>query len=199
MATAAGIVMTKCRLLEEHGRAHFMTRRFDRDKNNGVTVKHHMQSLCAMAHLDYKQRSTHAYAQLFMSIARLGLDDEARRQAFLRMAFNVMARNCDDHSKNFAFLLRRGEGCTLAPAYDVTHAYNPKGEWTFQHLMSVNGKFNGITRQDLLAEADRFMVRRPEALLADLRAALASWPQFAQEAGLSEKQWDAVSGDFVGV
>jgi len=196
MATAAGIVMEPCQLLEENGRAHFMTRRFDRVRLGDTTMKRHMQSQCAMSHLDYRQRSTHAYAQLFMTIARLGLGDEAIRQAFLRMAFNVMARNCDDHTKNFAFLLERGKDWTLAPAFDITHAYNPKGEWTHQHLMSVNGKFNGITRGDLLAEADRSMVRRPEALLAQLRAALDSWPQFASEAGLSAKQADEISTDF---
>jgi serine/threonine-protein kinase HipA len=196
MAAAAGIDMTHCRLLEENGRAHFMTKRFDREEVDGKTVKHHMQSLCAMAHLDYKQRATHSYSQLFMTIARLGLGDDTMRQAFLRMAFNVMSRNCDDHTKNFAFLLRHGQGWALAPAYDVTHAYNPKGEWTCQHLMSVNGKFNGITREDLLAEADRFMVRRPESLLADLRASLCNWVQFAKEVGLSAQQTDEVSADF---
>jgi serine/threonine-protein kinase HipA len=103
-----------------------------------------------MNHLDFGQRGTHAYAQLFMTIAKLGLGDEALSQAFLRMAFNVMARNCDDHTKNFNFRLKRGAVWELAPAYDVTHAYNPKGEWTYQHLMSVNGKFGDITSDDLL-------------------------------------------------
>ena len=196
MAVAAGIEMEECRLFEENGRAHFMTRRFDRAKVSDETEKHHMQSLCAMSHLDYKQRATHSYAQLFMTISRLGLGDEAMRQAFLRMAFNVMTRNCDDHSKNFAFLLRRGQNWSLAPAYDITHAYNPSGEWTYQHLMRVNGKFTDITRKDLLEEADRFMVRKPESLLGDLSSALANWKKFAQEAGLSTKQQDEIASDF---
>jgi serine/threonine-protein kinase HipA len=140
MARAAGITMSPCRLLEENERAHFMTRRFDRDVVAGRTVKHHLQTLCAMDHVDYKQRATHAYAQLFIVIARLALGDEANGQAFLRMAFNVMAKNCDDHTKNFAFRLKQGGTWELAPAYDVTHAYNPKGEWTYQHLMSVNAE-----------------------------------------------------------
>ncbi len=140
MATAAGIVMSPCRLLEESGRAHFMTRRFDRDGN----AKHHLQSLCALSHLDYRQRATHAYEQYFLAISELRLGDVALTQAFRRMAFNVMARNCDDHTKNFAFLLKQGGQWELAPAYDVTHAHNPKGEWTSQHLMSVNGKFDDI-------------------------------------------------------
>jgi serine/threonine-protein kinase HipA len=196
MATQAGIEMFPCRLLEENGRAHFMTRRFDREIVNGRTVKHHVQTLCAMDHLDFKQRGTHAYAQLFMVIARLRLGDAALGQIFRRMVFNVMARNCDDHTKNSAFRLQQGGSWQLAPAYDLTHAYNPKGEWTYQHLMSVNGKFDDITREDLLMEADRFGVRRPNDLVADVRAALENWSGFAKEAGLSESASARLAADF---
>jgi serine/threonine-protein kinase HipA len=149
-----------------------------------------------MDHLDFRQRGTHAYAQLFLVITRLKLGDAALEQAFRRMCFNVMARNCDDHTKNFAFLLKRGEPWQLAPAYDVTHAHNPKGEWTYQHLMSVNGKFNEITREDLLQEADRFLVRRPKDLLAEVRAALVDWRPHAKEAGLGQATTDRVAADF---
>jgi serine/threonine-protein kinase HipA len=196
MATEAGVVMSECRLLEESGRAHFMTRRFDRDVVNGRTIKHHVQTLCALNDLDFKQRATHAYAQLFMAVAQLGLGDDAISQIFRRMALNVMARNCDDHTKNFSFILRHGGNWELAPAYDVTHAYSPKGEWTFQHLMSVNGKFKDITRADLLAEADRFGVRRPNDLLAEVRAAVENWPSHAREARLSDATVSAVAADF---
>jgi serine/threonine-protein kinase HipA len=144
MATQAGIIMSACRLLEENGRAHFMTHRFDREVVRGKTIKHHVQTLCAMNHLDFKQRGTHAYSQLFMTVARLGLDHEAVRQTFRRMALNVMSRNCDDHTKNFSFILKQPQNWELAPAYDIAHAHNPKGQWTYQHLMSVNGKFDGI-------------------------------------------------------
>lgn len=180
MARAAGIAMEPCRLLEENGRAHFMTRRFDRDGN----AKHHVQSLCAMQHLDYNQRGTHAYEQLFLVAQQLGLGDEAQTEIFRRMAFNVMARNCDDHTKNHAFLLREGGRWELAPAFDVTHAYNPNGEWTYQHLMSVDGKFDGITREDLMAVARRFGVVGAREVLARVREAVARWGGFADEAGL---------------
>ena len=196
MAKQAGIEMSSCRLLEENDRAHFMTRRFDRDVVNGATIKHHIQTLCAMDHLDFKQRGTHTYAQLFMVVSRLELGDAAIGQVFRRMSFNVMARNRDDHTKNFAFRLKQNEDWELAPAYDITHAYNPKGEWTYQHLMSVNGKFNDITRDDLLQDADRFGVRRPKDLLADVRAALENWPSFARQAGLSTTTSDRVAADF---
>ena len=196
MASAAGIKMSPCRLLEENGRAHFMTRRFDRDVKNQETVKHHVQTLCAIDHIDFKQRATHDYSQLFMVISNLRLGDDAISQAFRRMAFNVMAKNCDDHTKNFAFLLRQGESWELAPAYDITHAYNPHGEWTYQHLMSVNGKFNGIKRSDLLAEAERFGVRRPLDLLNEVRSALDSWQQFSTDAGLNSITAHAIATDF---
>ena len=197
MALAAGIDMAPCRLLEENGRAHFMTRRFDRQLVNVQTQKHHLQSLCAINHLDFRQRETHDYAQLFMTIARLGLGDAAISQAFRRMAFNVMARNCDDHTKNFAFLLANGASWTLAPAYDLTHAYNPKGIWTFQHLMSVNQEFKDIKRDDLLSAADRFGVRKPDAALSDVRAAVGNWSGFAAQANLPESLKDRVARDLL--
>lgn len=196
MATQAGILMSPCRLLEENGRAHFMTRRFDRDVVEGQTIKHHVQTLCALSHLDYKQRGTHSYSQLFMAVSELKLGDEAIGQIFRRMAFNVMSRNCDDHTKNFSFLLKQGQPWQLAPAYDVTHAHNPSGEWTYQHLMSVNGKFDGIAREDLLSDADRFGVRRPNDLLSEVRAAIDNWSTHAKEAGLSHDTTDRVARDF---
>jgi serine/threonine-protein kinase HipA len=131
-----------------------------------------------------------------MATLRLKLGDEALEQVFRRMVFNVMARNCDDHTKNFAFRLKQGGTWELAPAYDVTHAYNPKGEWTYQHLMSVNGKFNDITRKDLLEEADRFSVPGRSSALADVRSALESWPEAAKEARLRDSAVDRVAKDF---
>ena len=196
MATQAGILMSPCRLLEENGRAHFMTRRFDRDVAKGRTIKHHVQTLCALSHLDYRQRGTHSYSQLFMAVSELNLGDEAIGQTFRRMAFNVMSRNCDDHTKNFSFLLKQGQLWQLAPAYDVTHAYNPSGKWTYQHLMSVNGKFDDIARADLLSDADRFGVRRPNDLLSEVRAAIDNWSSHAKEAGLSQAMTDKVARDF---
>jgi len=181
MACAAGIAMSPCRLLEENGRAHFMTRRFDREGNR----KHHLQSLCAMTHLDYKQKASHDYSQLMQTVIRLGLDYPALEEAFRRMAFNVMAANCDDHTKNISFMLQEGGSWELAPAYDVTHAYNPGGEWTWQHLMSVNGKFSGITQDDLLAVANRFGIGTARKVMQQVRAAVVAWTDFAEQAGVS--------------
>jgi serine/threonine-protein kinase HipA len=181
MAVQAGIHMSPCRLLEEGGRAHFMTQRFDRDGN----AKLHTQTLCGMAQLDYKARGAHDYSQLFAAMRRLQMPAAAFDQAFRRIAFNVMASNCDDHSKNMSFILKTPAEWELAPAYDVIYAYNPKGEWTYQHLISVNGKFNDIGREDLLVLADRFQVGTATKLLAEVRDAVAAWPEFAAQASIS--------------
>jgi serine/threonine-protein kinase HipA len=149
-----------------------------------------------MDHLDFKQRGTHAYAQLFIVASQLRLGDAAMDQIFRRMAFNVMTGNCDDHTKNFAFRLKQGGTWELAPGYDITHAYNPRGQWTYQHLMSVNGKFESITREDVLMEAERFSVSRPKELLDEVCAALQAWPRFAEEAGLSKDSSSRVAADF---
>lgn len=186
MARAAGLRMNECRLLKENGRAHFITKRFDRE---GKSSRHHMQTLCAMAHVDYKKKGTNAYSQLFNTIGQLELPYQDLEEAFRRMVFNVMGRNCDDHTKNFSFLLREGSAAwELAPAYDVTFAHNPNGEWTHQHLMSVNGKFKGIERTDMLAEAERFGVGTAKRVIEEVRAAVLRWPEFAQQADIPEAQ-----------
>lgn len=183
MADAAGIAMSPSRLLEENGRAHFMTKRFDREGNQ----KHHLLTLCAIAHLDYRQRATHDVSQLLLTINDLQLGYPALEEAFRRTAFNVMAANCDDHTKNVSFVLGDGEAWALAPAYDVTHAYNPEGEWTYQHLMSVNGKFSSISRDDLLKVADRFGIGTAPQVLKKVSEAVSSWPDFAAHAEVNSQ------------
>jgi serine/threonine-protein kinase HipA len=193
MAQAAGIHMAPCRLLEENGRAHFMTRRFDRDGNQ----KHHLQSLCALRHLDFRQKATHDYNQYLQALLELNLKRNDLEEAFRRIAFNVLAKNCDDHTKNFAFLLPEGGSWQLAPAYDVTFAYNPKGEWTYQHLMSVNGKFADIMRDDLLVVADRFGIGPAPRILKAVHEAVAAWPYFARQAALPEKEVGRIGREHV--
>ena len=192
MALSAGIGMFESRLLEENGRAHFMTRRFDRQ--NGA--KQHIQTLCAMQHLDFKQRSTHDYNQYFQVIRALRLPESALEEGFRRMVFNVLAANCDDHTKNLSFLMDESGQWRLSPAYDVTHAYNPKGEWTYQHLMSVNGKFQGITRADLEAVGDRFLIPGYRRIITTVVAAVRRWPGFAETAGLPPDEMTRIRNDF---
>lgn len=185
MATHAGINMSESRLLEENDRAHFMTKRFDRE---GRSTKHHIQTLCAMNHVDYKKKSANSYEQLLMTLHELDLDHEAYVEVFQRMIFNIMGRNCDDHSKNFSFILKQGGSWKLAPAYDVTFAHNPKGEWTNQHLMSVNGKFKDITGDDIRDVANRFGVGEVNQIISDVTDAIKSWPDFAKKAGLVNQE-----------
>ena len=184
MALDAGITMTKSELLKENGRAHFMTKRFDREGGN---IKHHMQSLCAMNHINYKLKGTNSYEQLFMTIRELSLGHEAEVEAFRRMVFNVMGRNCDDHTKNFSFLLKQGGRWELSPAYDISFSHNPDGEWTSQHLMSVNGKYKNFTFDDMIAVADRFGIGEAKTIITNIRDAIRKWPLFAKEAEVEEK------------
>ncbi len=189
MAKAAGITMSECHLLEEEDRAHFMTKRFDRTGNQ----RHHMQTLCGMAHLDFNQIGVHSYHQLFQTIVRLQLGRAALEQTLRRMIFNVLAANCDDHSKNFSFLLKEGGKWELAPAYDITFAYHPDNKWLRNHLMSVNGKFDRITEQDFFEVADRYQLRGIcKGVIEDVRQAIANWPGFAEEAGVPLEQVEVI-------
>ena len=189
MAKAAGLDMMESRLLHENGRAHFMTKRFDRDSSG---VRHHIQTLCAMSHLDYKKKGVNSYSQFFSAIQALTLPYEQKEEAFRRMVFNVMGRNCDDHTKNLSFRLRQGHPWELTPAYDITFAHNPKGEWTSQHLMSVNGKFKDFRQEDLLEVADRFAIGTAKSVISTVRDAIKQWPNFAGQAGLSKTQLETI-------
>jgi serine/threonine-protein kinase HipA len=192
MARACGIAMQPCRLYRAAGRAHFMTKRFDRGVKN---TKLHIQTLCALCGLDYNQRDTHDYNQLFMAIDELNLGHQAVDEAYRRMVFNVAMANNDDHTKNHSFLLPQQGGWRLAPAYDITHAYNPKGLWTSRHLMSVNGRFEGITRKDLLEVASRFAVASPAMIIDNILAVAGNWGSFAQEADIPDAQTRTIAAD----
>jgi serine/threonine-protein kinase HipA len=177
MATDAGIRMMPSRLLEENGRAHFMTQRFDREPSQ---VRHHVQTWCAMKHFDFNEVDRFSYEQLFQTMRELRLPYSDAEQMFRRMAFNVMARNCDDHTKNFAFLLRKGGNWELAPAYDLCHAYRPDSLWVSQHALSVNGKRQAITRDDLLTVAQSIGFRKAKEALDRIREIIVKWPDYAQ-------------------
>lgn len=189
MARAAGIEMSPCRLLEENGRRHFMTRRFDRTADGG---KLHMQSLGALGHHDYNLAGAHSYEQALLAIRRLGLGMAAIEEQFRRMAFNLLARNQDDHVKNIAFLMDRSGAWRLSPAYDVTYAWEPGHRWVGSHQMTVNGKRDAFARADLQAVADGAAMARGRwaEIVAEAAAAVARWPEFAAEARVPE---DAVA------
>lgn len=185
MACAAGISMSECRLLEENGRRHFMTKRFDRI-NEGEKL--HMQSLCAIAHFDFNAAGAYSYEQAFLVLRKLGLPMASTEEQFRRMAFNVIARNQDDHVKNIAFLMDKNGTWSLAPAFDVTYSYNPNGSWTSTHQMTLNGKRDHFTLADFQACAKAALMKRGRAedIVQEVSAAVQHWPSFAAEARVAE-------------
>lgn len=189
MAVAAGIDMMPCRLHRERGRSHFMTRRFDRPVDEtGNTHKLHMQSLCALQHFDFNDPRGYSYEQAILTIRELGLGATALEQQFARAVFNVVARNQDDHVKNIAFLMNQSGDWKLSPAFDVNYSYNPGGEWTGQHQMSLNGKRDGFALEDLLAFAETASIKAAKAksLISTVRDVVSNWPQYANEAGVDD-------------
>lgn len=191
MAHASGITMNECRLLEENGRRHFMTRRFDRGPDGS---KRHLQSLAALAHYDFNQAGANSYEQALQVVSRLGLSMEAVEEQFRRMAFNVIARNQDDHVKNIAFLMGRDGRWELSPAFDLTYAYRPGGSWTNTHQMSINAKRDGFTLEDFdrCAEIASMKRGRARGIVADVRSVVVEWPAFASEAGVDETDVERV-------
>ena len=195
MATDAGIEMMPCRLHHEGGRSHFMTRRFDRPVDeSGVTHKLHMQSLCALQHFDFNDPRGYSYEQAILTIRELGLGAPALEQQFLRAVFNVIARNQDDHVKNIAFLMNQSGDWKLSPAFDVNYSYNPGGEWTGQHQMSLNGKRDRFDLQDLIAFAETASIKPAKArsLIANVRDAVMNWPHYANNAAIDEETVDRI-------
>jgi len=196
MAMDAGLDMMECRLLEEGGRRHFMTRRFDRLSDGG---KLHMQTLGALAHFDFNTAGANSYEQAFAVIRRLALPMQAREQQFRRMLFNVVGRNQDDHVKNIAFLMDKSGAWSLSPAFDVTYAYNPAGLWTSRHQMTINGKREHFTRADFAAVAQVAGLKRgrAETMLSEVVDVVKQWPRYAHSAGVPAPQrdriWDTLS------
>lgn len=184
MASECGINMNESKLLFEDKYAHFMTKRFDRIDNN----KLHMQTLCAIAHYDYNYPSSYSYEQAFQVIRQLKLSYENTEQLFLRIVFNVIARNQDDHTKNISFLMDKNGKWSLAPAYDVTFAYDPKNKWMKSHQMSINGKFDDINRNDILALAKNMSIKKANQKIENIIDIVSRWKDFAKKAKVAAEQ-----------
>jgi serine/threonine-protein kinase HipA len=186
MAKDAGVVMSDCRLLEEGGRRHFMTRRFDRGRDGS---KRHMQSLGGLAHFDFNTPGAHSYEQAFLAMRRLGLSTTAVEQSFRRMVFNILARNQDDHVKNIAFLMRRSGIWELAPAFDVVYSYRPGSPWTDRHQMTMNGKREDFTLADFRACAHVATLPRGRStrIVDEVRAVVSEWDTYAGRVQVGEE------------
>jgi serine/threonine-protein kinase HipA len=191
MARDCGIEISACRLFEENGRRHFMTRRFDRGPGG---EKLHMQSLGALAHYDFNLAGAYSYEQALLVMRQLGLPMAALEQQFRRMVFNVVARNQDDHVKNIAFLMDKAGRWSLSPAFDVTYSFNPSGAWTAKHQMTLNGKRDGFTLEDFKACAKAVAMKRgrAETIVDEVRATVTRWKDYADAAGVPVAMRDAI-------
>jgi len=185
MAKNAGIEMTECRLLEENGRFHFMTKRFDRTDNGD---KIHVQTLGALAGIDYKIQKAGSYENLFRVMKRLLLPYPDFEQQYRRLLFNVIARNHDDHVKNFSFLMDKTGKWRISPAYDLTFQFKPEGFWTDVHQSSINGKYDNFTKSDLINFGKSFGVKKSNLILEEVIAAVSQWPEIARETGIPKQE-----------
>ena len=183
MAKDCGINMMESRLLEENGRAHFLTKRFDREGN----TKHHVQTWCGLQHVDYTNLYGYSYEQLFTTMRLLRLPYPQAEEMFRRMVFNVIATNYDDHTKNFAFLLKQGQSWELAPAYDVCYSYDPNNSWVSQQTLSINGKHTEITQSDLMTIAKTNNIKKAEVIITEMKEVVFNWKRYASQANVKSE------------
>lgn len=167
-----------------------MTKRFDRI---GRDTKHHIQTFCAMQHFDFNLVSSFSYEQLFQTMRELRLSYEEIEQMYRRMVFNVLSRNCDDHTKNFSFMMEKGQGWKLAPAYDICHAYRPDSAWVSQHALSINHKRTNITREDLLLLAQAVNCKKAPTIINEINAVVTNWKKYASITGVQKKLREAIA------
>jgi serine/threonine-protein kinase HipA len=189
MAKDCGIEIMESLLLEENGRAHFMTKRFDRGEEN---KKHHVQTLCAMQHYDFNEVTSFSYEQMFQAMRMLYLPYPQAEQMYRRMVFNVIAKNCDDHTKNFSFRLKKDDDWELAPAYDLCHSYRPGSIWVSQHALSINGKRTGIDRDDLLTIAKSMNIKKADKIITEINEKVSYWNNYAEETKVNSKLRDSI-------
>jgi len=194
MARDCGINIMESQLFEENGRAHFMTKRYDRDNGN---QKHHIQTFCAMQHYDFNEVNSFSYEQLFQTMRLLRLTYPEAEQMFRRMVFNVLAKNCDDHTKNFAFRLKKEKKWELAPAYDICHAYRPDSIWVSQHALSINGKRKDITKHDLLTIAKSMNIKKAEKIITQVNEKVSAWNNYAEEVNVKSELRDSIKNTLI--
>jgi serine/threonine-protein kinase HipA len=191
MARAAGIQMAACRLLEENGRAHFMTRRFDRLPDGS---KLHMQTLGGLAHFDYNMAGAYSYEQAFQVMHHLDLGMDDRLEQFRRMLFNIVARNQDDHVKNIAYLMDKSGQWRLSPAYDIVYSYNTDGAWTSRHQMTVNRQRDNFRLSDFeaCAKIAAIPTRKVAEIIDDIQKVVSQWADYADQAGVDPHNRDRI-------
>lgn len=197
MAKNAGIDMSECRLYKENGSAHFMTKRFDRKGEHGEKV--HMQSLCALAHMDFNMPRKYTYEDAFAVMKQLRLPYGDRVQLLKRMVFNEYAKNFDDHTKNISFLMDKRGVWSLAPAYDITFSYKRDSIWVNAHQMLINGKADEIFTEDIMKVADKAGIRKTDAqkCVDEVAVAISKWEDFAQKAEVSAYNYERIKKELL--
>ena len=191
MAKEAGIDMTDCRLLKENGRSHFVTKRFDREQNE----KTHVLSLASIGHFGWNPIGTVGYESAFQIMRMLKLPYQEQEQQFRRMVFNVVSRNVDDHVKNISYTMNKSGQWKLSPAYDLTFSVNPLDALGEVHKMTINGRQDDFSFDDLTNVACNVEIKKPEEIIEEIIDTVAMWPEFAKEAGVSKKITNYI-GDF---
>lgn len=192
MAKECRIEMTECKLLEENKRAHFMTKRFDREGHN---TRHHIQTLCGIQHFDYNDMHGYSYEQVFQTMRQLKLKYPEAEQMFRRMVFNVLATNYDDHTKNFSFILKKDGQWGLSPAYDVCYSYNPTNQWLLRQTLSINGKRNNITQSDLMTIAKANNIKKGETIISEINNVVKNWGDFAGSAKVRDDKINEIKSN----
>lgn len=192
MAKECRIEMTECKLLEENKRAHFMTKRFDREGHN---TRHHIQTLCGIQHFDYNDMHGYSYEQVFQTMRQLKLKYPEAEQMFRRMVFNVLATNYDDHTKNFSFILKKDGQWGLSPAYDVCYSYNPTNQWLLRQTLSINGKRNNITQSDLMTIAKANNIKKGETIITEINNVVKNWGDFAGSAKVRDDKINEIKSN----
>ena len=178
MARACGIEMSDSQLHNENDRFHFLTKRFDRSE---LGEKIHMQTLGSLVGIDFKIQKASSYETLFRTMKRLKCNYQQLEQQFRRAVFNVVARNHDDHVKNFSFLMNKKGEWKISPAYDITYSYSPGGTWTSVHQSSINGKFDNFKKSDLIDFGKNFGIKNTKLIIQEIIESASSWDRIAKE------------------
>lgn len=192
MARECQIEISDSELLEENGRAHFITRRFDRE---GSSTRHHIQTLCGIQHFDYNDMFGYSYEQVFQTMRQLRLKYPEAEQMFRRMVFNVFATNYDDHTKNIAFRLKKEGQWELAPAYDVCYSYDATNQWVSQQTLSINGKRKHISRSDLMTIAKANNIKKGENIINEINSVVKNWHDFAGKAKVQDDLYKQIKSN----
>ncbi len=179
MTNASGIDMAESQLIPAvDGNAYFATKRFDREANN---MRNHVHSVAGLLSANFREPN-YDYLKLVKLTLQLTRSVAAQREIFQRMLFNVVSGNRDDHTKNFAFMMKPNGEWRNTPAYDVTFNQGIAGE----HNMTIAGKGKDVTLDDLLAVGEHASLKRADILsqLDQVRQGTSQFLELAKDYGL---------------